>query len=276
MNKIKTISITQQQSYAITAQMILLLFIGGAIFSSIFGGNLSMNGWSALLVYALTMVAHELIHGLGFYMAGTRPKFGVGRVGIIPYAYATSADERKIKLTDMIIIGLLPFISLSVVFIILAYMLPMYQGLIFVGFLGNFAGGAGDLWIVSKLLKYRHVKDVMVEDTKIGVVVYSADKRAKAIDINQSKVIKLSSLFYKSWTIITFSAVIIQSIVPPIMLSNGFSGSFTLGTSWFYLLSLSTSNSNTAITFNLLPSLIIGFVGAAIYVYITKSSDHNN
>lgn len=76
-----------------------MLFIGVAIFQGIFGqSNQNAPAWALVAVYFATLIVHELVHGLGFLLSGAKPKFGVGFVGIMPFAYATSGSNSKIPL----------------------------------------------------------------------------------------------------------------------------------------------------------------------------------
>ena len=91
MNKIETINIDKQVSYVLTLQSIFLFFIGGVIFSGVTGANdLHINGWVAIGAYVGTIILHELMHGVGFIIAGAKPRFGVGIAGVMPIAYATA------------------------------------------------------------------------------------------------------------------------------------------------------------------------------------------
>ena len=178
MKRIETISLTTQKSFELTILMILLLFIGGAIFTGLTGktGPIDITSVSALVVYVITLVTHELLHGLGFLLGGAKPVFGVGFIGILPFAYATSAT--RVPLRMMLFTAYLPFVVLSVLFVVLGLIYPAHQDIFMVGFLGNFTGAIGDLWIAQKLWKYLKFNDVMILDTKSGTEIYSNNETA--------------------------------------------------------------------------------------------------
>ncbi|MDQ5913960.1 MAG: hypothetical protein QG623_579, partial [Patescibacteria group bacterium] len=179
MKKIDSITITKQRSYALILQAMLLFLLGGAIFSGVTNTNDFMSaGFSGIIVYILTIVVHELLHGLGFMLSGVRPKYGVAMAGVVPVAYATS--EEKVSVPGMLMTAYLPFVALSVIFLIFARAYPQYQALAMIGFIANFTGAVGDLWIASKLWKYLPFGDVLVMDTKAGLKIYSDSPDAAA------------------------------------------------------------------------------------------------
>ncbi len=110
MKKVETISINKQQSYIRTLQSIILLFIGGAIFSAATGSNdLEQVGLWGIVAYIAAIIIHELLHGVGFLLAGARQKFGVGVAGFLPIAYATS--NSKVRVLNMLLVGYLPLVK---------------------------------------------------------------------------------------------------------------------------------------------------------------------
>ncbi len=264
MKKIETIQITKQQSYALSAQMILFLFIGAAIFQGIVGETSQSFGLEALAVYLITLIIHELLHGVGFLLGGARPRFGVGIAGIIPVAYATSSQKLPVK--NMLLVACLPFVVLSIVFILLSLIFPAYQNLFMIGFLGNFAGAVGDLWIASKLWKYLKFKDALILDTKIGTEVFSSDALAVRVGRESTRKSKQHSSFIMISLIGTGAIILVQAIIPLIMVSSGFEGSYQLGSDNFYLFKVSTESAVRSAELNILPALIGGFIVGTTYV----------
>lgn len=265
MKKIETISITKQQSYTVTAQGILMMFLGAAIFQTITGdpSNDAPIG-VFIMVYIVTLIVHEMLHGLGFLIGGARPKFGVGITGILPYAYATSAD--KLALKNMLFVAYLPFVALSIMFIGLAVAMPEYSAFYMVGFVGNFAGAVGDIWIASRMLKYLRFHDVVVLDTKAGTELYSSSPDAFAVGKASVEQQKTTTSFWKVASVAFLSIVIVSAVVPVIMLRSGYTGSFKLGAGELYLFTVDSSNANTSATFNLLPAIVGGGIAGMIAV----------
>lgn len=259
MKKINTITIDKQMSYVLSLQMIFLFFIGGAIFSQITSVNdINVNGWVAALTYVGTIVLHELLHGIGFIIAGAKPKFGVGIAGIMPIAYATSS--KKLSIPSMLIVAYLPFIALSLFFISLALIRPEYQQIALIGFLGNFTGAVGDLWIASKLYKYLKFSDVLLKDTQSGIEVYSSDKHAQDLAKRAFSSDTRERKFGKQWAIASLWVFGFQILLPVILPLIGFNDSIKFGFGEFYLFEIvNTSNGNpSGATFNLAAPIIIG------------------
>lgn len=271
MNKIETIGINKQQSYVLALQAIILFFVGGAIFSSTTGNNeFSSAGFGGLVVYFGTIVVHELFHGFGFLIAGARPKFGVGFAGVVPVAYATS--DTKIRLPAMLFTAYLPFVFLSVIFLMIARLFPQYQALAMIGFISNFSGAVGDLWIASKLWKYLQFKDVQVLDRKDGVEVYSDSKKALAVGERSTKKTEEKGTFGKLWAISSIVIIAVQLLMPALMTLLGFEGNFRLGFKSFFFFEMTANpdGSTTAATFNLLVPLLLGLIFASLVNLVEK------
>ena len=264
MKKIETIAVTKQQSYVITLQAIVMLFIGGAIFSTATSSNdLTTVGYGGIIVYVATIIVHELLHGITFRISGARPRFGVGIVGFIPIAYATS--NSKVKVPNMLLVAYTPFVVLSVFFVCLARVSPQYQSLAMIGFLGNFTGAVGDLWIASKLWKYLPFKDALVLDKKSGIEVYSDNKAAITKGIKATKKAGTKSNFGKNWAISTLSIMFGQLLLPIFMTILGFNGNYRVGFGEFYLLDMvNKQGTEISATFNFLPALVIGLLLACV------------
>lgn len=271
MNKIETISIDKQVSYVLTLQMIFLFIIGGAIFSGVTGVNdLSTNSWIVIGAYIGTIILHELLHGVGFIIADAKPRFGVGIAGAMPIAYATS--DKPIKIHQMLLVAYLPFVTLSVFFVLLAVVRPQYQDIALIGFLGNFTGAVGDLWISSKLWKYIKIKDLLVKDTKSGIEIYSSDKKAIQI-ASRSKNKEISRLIFgKQWAIASLIMFGVQILTPIILSIVGFKENIKLGFGELYLFETTTSiaGETATVSFNLFAPVVIGLLFIIILRTIQK------
>ena len=271
MKKISTIAIDKQISYVLTLQMIFLFFIGGAIFSQITKVNdIDVNGWVAALTYVGTIVFHELLHGVGFMVAGAKPKFGVGIAGIMPIAYATSS--KKLTIPSMLIVAYLPFIALSSFFISLALLRPEYQQIALIGFLGNFTGAVGDLWIASKLYKYLKFPDVLLKDTKSGIEVYSSNQQAQELAKHSLSSDTRRLKFGKQWAITSLWLFGLQILLPVILPLIGFNKSIKFGFGEFYLFEIVNASDGTpsGATFNLAAPIIIGLTFTLLFNMFEK------
>jgi len=101
INKIKTpliytIGINKSQALRLSGYMVVLVFLGAGLFSSVTGGgnNGALNPVVAIIVYFAAIAAHEAVHGFFFKVFGGNPKYGVGLMYyFFPYAYATSPGQ---------------------------------------------------------------------------------------------------------------------------------------------------------------------------------------
>jgi hypothetical protein len=127
-----------------------------------------------------TVVLHEAVHGLLFWLFGGRPRYGIGVAHwVVPYAYATSPG--RFTLPQMTIIGLAPAVILSLASLVLVFLVPPLSNFATVVLLTNLSGAAGDLWMVRELARFRHCQNVWTVDAKDGIEIYSEDPAAQRI-----------------------------------------------------------------------------------------------
>jgi hypothetical protein len=137
--------------------------------------SFNLTGFLLLvLLIALNMVIHEIIHGIFFWVfTHSRPVFGLK----LTYAFAAAPDW-YIPKSRYWIIGLAPLLLIGlagilvIVFCPSAFMLP---AAVVVGF--NTGGAVGDIWIVSRL--FHASPSCLVKDTGHGVYYYQPAKPAK-------------------------------------------------------------------------------------------------
>lgn len=113
------------------------------------GGLLVWVG-SLLLVIIVMILMHEALHGLFFWVfTGKRPTFAVR----LSYAYA-AAPGCFLSRGRYIIVGLAPLVILTAAGLALIPFFPTVLLFFLILFTAlNFAGGAGDLWVVGWLLR---------------------------------------------------------------------------------------------------------------------------
>ena len=116
-----SLSLHNADTIRLTGYAVLLLFQASAVFSAFVGDEDISSGNAVLLLGAFVamLVVHELVHGCCFRAFGGRPVFGVGRIGILPYAYA-SASGAAFSLPQMLVITLAPLVLVSVAALLLA------------------------------------------------------------------------------------------------------------------------------------------------------------
>lgn len=131
--------------------------------------NLDLSTIGLALVGALlTLVFHELTHGLAMQMFGAKPKYGMLWQGML---YATSPGYAYHR-NSYIVITLAPLVFLSILAVLGMW---LWQGTLWVALLGicgivNATGSSGDMWITMIVLRYATTAFVM--DERDGIRVF--------------------------------------------------------------------------------------------------------
>jgi hypothetical protein len=124
-----------------------------------------------ILDVIFVLYLHELIHALVFFISnGQKPKIGIR--GFIIFA---AAPEKLVKHNAMIINALSPFITISVIGIILISVLP--TGVIpwiFIPTVINAAASGGDFMITAWIIK--HKSNTVYQDDGDIITAYSTNK----------------------------------------------------------------------------------------------------
>ncbi|HSB67175.1 MAG TPA: DUF3267 domain-containing protein [Anaerolineales bacterium] len=165
-----------------------LLFLYGWLFSLIINFLRSVNpsargvwglftafsglGLVALLVSIILMlILHEAIHGACFWIfTGERPKFALKAA----YAYAAAPDW-YLPRNQYAVVGLSPFVVISVLSMICAAFLPssMVPYLIYIATF-NAAGALGDMIVVGWVLS--QPTSVIVQDKGDRYIIFEPDR----------------------------------------------------------------------------------------------------
>lgn len=259
------IGINKSQTIQLSLYGLLMVFLAGAIFQSVSGqgggstGGGVMQAIGALVAFALALVMHEAVHGAFFKFYGGHPSYGAGITGILPYFYATSHGTAYTK-NQMFVIGLSPFILLSVLFLVGDVLLPTFSTYFGVAFIANFSGAIGDIWLFSRLLRFDTCNNVTVVDNKAGLAVYSDDPKASAIarklmkgDSNQANF----GLYWAGGALGLFAFSMLAGLIGPWLIKD-----LSIGPSWLPLVSYHTSNHGVDWSLNLITPIIGGFVFA--------------
>jgi hypothetical protein len=159
---------------------VILFVIFGMIFSSIAisvgrmpsEGNFRLGLGEmglAIVGIVLTLILHELTHGLTMQMFGAKPKYGIIWKGLMLYATSPGYAYRR---NSYVIIALAPFVFISVLTILGMWIL---QGTAWVALLAicgvvNASGAVGDMWITTIVLRYATTAYVM--DERDGIRVF--------------------------------------------------------------------------------------------------------
>jgi hypothetical protein len=113
-------------------------------------------------------VLHEALHGAVALLLGHKPFFGIK----LPLVYVTFPG--KLPHGHFMLVALAPFVVLDAFFLLLYSWrtLRLFSDL---SIIINTIGAVADLWIVLRLL--RAPKGSMIQDTKTGFEVWTADER---------------------------------------------------------------------------------------------------
>ena len=107
-------------------------------------GNLLIGLVLLIVVMAVSIVAHELVHGLFFWLFSRhRPKFGIG----LGYAFAAMPDWFFPK-QQYLMIGLGPLVVLTFLGLAVSAFVPLaWLGVLLAGMAINAGGAIGDMYI---------------------------------------------------------------------------------------------------------------------------------
>lgn len=175
------ISLGRSEALRLTAYGVLLLFLGVGVVSAFVDVD-ARAAESLLLIGAFfaTMVVHELVHGLCFWLLGGSPTFGAGATYLLPYLYTTS-DGDRFDTRQMSIIGMAPLMVISAGTLLAAVVWPNLAPYAVVGFLANLSGSVGDMWLVGLVWRFAELDDVRFEDRRAGVAVWTDDEGVAAV-----------------------------------------------------------------------------------------------
>ena len=128
---------------------ILRFWIENGSFSGESSGSLNpMQLLGAMLVVLITIIVHELIHGMTFKLFDYKVKYGV----IMPFAAYAMADKQFMRRRDYFIVGLAPLFVINTVSLLIFFLrIPLLSDIAYVAIVFNTAGAVGDIWLASKI-----------------------------------------------------------------------------------------------------------------------------
>jgi|SRR5687768_6765575 len=120
-----------------------------------------------LLVILVTLILHELVHGLFFWVfTGEKPQFGIGP----GYAYAAAPDWYFPK-GKYLVVGLSPLVVLTVFGLAVIPFVPAaWVGILFLAIAFNAGGAVGDLYVCIRI--GIEASDVRIKDKGDGFEIY--------------------------------------------------------------------------------------------------------
>jgi hypothetical protein len=166
---------------------VILFIIFGMIFSSmaIRLGKMPSEGnfrlglgemGLAIVGIVVTLVLHELTHGLVMQMFGASPKYGIIWKGLMLYATSPGYAYRR---NNYVVIALAPFVFISVLVILGMWILQGTAWVVLLAVCGvvNASGAVGDMWITMIVLRYAATAYVM--DERDGIRMFSLAPSAR-------------------------------------------------------------------------------------------------
>lgn len=122
-----------------------------------------------LLLMVVYMVLHELVHGVTMKLCGTG-KIKYGFTGVMAYAGSEDYYDKK----SYIIIALAPVVFWGIVIAVINPFVPTsWFWVVYLVQIANISGAVGDLFVTVKFS--RMPKDILVQDSGIGMTVYSKE-----------------------------------------------------------------------------------------------------
>ncbi|NJD78655.1 MAG: DUF3267 domain-containing protein [Candidatus Methanoperedens sp.] len=224
--EIGRIEFSKELVFTLYGTGILALFAFGYLFLYIYSqftgkhsGTINLLDMiPGLLLFAGTLILHELIHGIFVSMYGGKPRYGAGIYSMLPYLYTTTKSIFPRNRFIIICIAPLAVISITGVAVMAAFP-PQW---ILLPLIVNASGSVGDLWMTGTLLRYPG--HILVEDQRTGNIIYGreSDRPVKASSAG------LGSKFLKGLTI-SFTAIFLLVIILPVALNIMGAESFTIG-----------------------------------------------
>lgn len=174
--------VTEKTSRLILIQVLALVsfVLFGLLFASlaISMGKLPTSGSFTLglresgalcIGIVLTVVVHELTHGLVMRRAGATPRYGIFWKGLMLYATSSGYTYHR---TTYAVILLAPFVLISALAVLGIWLVPGLLWVILFIICGavNASGAIGDLWMTQIVLRYPRTARIM--DDRDGMRIF--------------------------------------------------------------------------------------------------------
>ncbi|MEH1807148.1 DUF3267 domain-containing protein [Nostoc sp.] len=223
------------------------------------------GAWRGILAFVIllaitfiTIIVHELVHGIAFAAFGGSPRYGFKFKYFLPLAYATSPGD-LFRRNAFIFIGLAPLIVLNVACLLLLAIFPQASWLIWV-IAFNTSGAIGDIWIAVQLL--RCPQSIRVEDREEGIAIYAppsvtcrelpfaiTDKTRK-----RSGVKALLNLAFMALALVLISSFLLIPVLKTLEVP-----SFIIGNNSFWIFRWINNTKGFSIEFNWISFVIVIF-----------------
>ena len=270
--EIDRLEFSKELVYTLYGIGILALFAFGFLFLSIysqftgkFSGTIDVfDIIPGTLLFAGTLILHELIHGIFVSMYGGKPRYGAGIYSILPYLYTTT--KSIFPRNQFIIIYIAPLAVISIIGVAAMAAFPSIAHWILLPLIVNASGSVGDLWMTRTLLRYPG--HILVEDKKTGTIIYGKEMD-KPVKVSAAG---FGSKFLKGFAI-SFLAIAIILTLLPVALNIMGTGSFTIGlqNSPYTIFEYNSPKDEEGffLGFNILPALFISVIFGLVYAILT-------
>ncbi len=271
--EIDRIEFSKELVFTLNGIGILALFAFGYLFLYIysqFTGNFSgtiniLDIIPGIVLFAGTLIFHELVHGMFVSIYGGKPRYGAGVYSILPFLYTTT--NSIFPRNQFIIICIAPLAIISIIGVAVMAVFPSQW--ILLPLIVNTSGSVGDLWMTRTLLRYP--EHILVQDQKTGDIIYGreSDRPAKVSSAN------FGSKFLKGFSI-SFTTISIILIILSAALTIMGTESFTIGShnSPFTIFEYSGPNNNNEFgqTLFLDRILALSVISGLVYAILTTVS----
>lgn len=134
-----------------------------------------------LVVFVVSIIMHEGIHGLMFLYYGGKPRFGIKLVGrLFPVAFYTTSRTPILREQYLLVI-LAPFMTLTLVFLVISILVNAKDiGILAIMAMAmNASSSIGDLMVAWKVV--RHGQQTIYENTETGLNWYVPSAESQAV-----------------------------------------------------------------------------------------------
>lgn len=265
------IELGRPEAVRLSAYGVLLAFLGVGVFSAVAEAETSVAlSLGMIAAFVVTVVVHELVHGFFFWLFGGSPRYGIGISYFLPYLYTTS-DGDRFHIRQMTIIGLAPLVLLSVVMLIGARLWPATASYVLVGFVANFSGAVGDLWLVAAVRRFGRLEAVSFEDRRTGIAVWTDDRNVKHVVERMSRKSTTSQRFATNFLAATLT-ILVLTLVVGVMSAIGLPDdqAFRIGPAAFPLFEKTPFGEGILVSISLGPPIIGGLLFGALSAWLSS------
>jgi hypothetical protein len=125
-----------------------------------------------IMTLLAVVIMHEAIHGMVYLMFGAKLKFGINQLNI----YTMDVSGNLYTTFQMAMIMLLPFVTLTGLFIAAGNLFPELSFFMLIGIICNVSGSTGDILLLTYILQKRKLckgRTFRIKDEEYGFGLYT-------------------------------------------------------------------------------------------------------